>query len=350
MENISGSQPFNRSSAEPRSLSVVASNASEEPQSNLPGIRLLGTLKSDSIASVSAKTNLIDGCSVCGSSFHLHPDKNRCARCRLTARFAVLIGDEAHQHKHQHQQQQLLMSVWNEIRRILCLPAAIEKTPGIQADTVRELLDAFVDHYPIERQRSMTGREEVEVAVRLNELPRIPQSFARLIARAAVISEATAAARTGRQRQEEDIAAGKSMEIETDETLPPASEMTNKENASYASLTVAAAAAAVPPIVGRRYKRKHILPAAFIKIVERDGSDCFWCGKSVMRPSLIPPGNRLSSDGGETIVYLTDGGERREMAVATIDHLLRVRDGGDNNPENLVVSCCPCNQARELSR
>jgi hypothetical protein len=48
-----------------------------------------------------------------------------------------------------------------------------------------------------------------------------------------------------------------------------------------------------------------------------------------------------------TIVYLSTDGQMREEAFGTIDHLIRVTDGGDNSAENLVVSCYECNQERE---
>lgn len=65
----------------------------------------------------------------------------------------------------------------------------------------------------------------------------------------------------------------------------------------------------------------------------------------MIRESDIPKTNRIVKN-AETVVYLTKSGELREEAIATIDHLIRVADGGGNDPENMVVSCVACNQER----
>jgi len=66
----------------------------------------------------------------------------------------------------------------------------------------------------------------------------------------------------------------------------------------------------------------------------------------VVRESEIPPANRLARN-HSTVVYLSSDGEPREEAFGTVDHLVRVTDGGDNSLANLVISCAECNQERD---
>lgn len=93
-------------------------------------------------------------------------------------------------------------------------------------------------------------------------------------------------------------------------------------------------------------KRHPISAARFAEIAALRGSFCFWCGIKVIRIAQIPQRNRLEKN-DLSIVYLSDSGEVCEEAFGTIDHLVRVADGGRNNLGNLVISCYPCNQMRD---
>ena len=57
------------------------------------------------------------------------------------------------------------------------------------------------------------------------------------------------------------------------------------------------------------------------EIVKRDGSNCHWCSAE-----LSPPG---TSETG-----------------MTIDHVVRLADGGTSEIDNLVLSCNACNHRR----
>jgi Zn finger protein HypA/HybF involved in hydrogenase expression len=94
-------------------------------------------------------------------------------------------------------------------------------------------------------------------------------------------------------------------------------------------------------------KRQPIPSAKFREVAARQGSFCFWCGIKVIRESEIPQGNRIVKN-HSTVVYLSADGNLREEAFGTIDHLIRVTDGGNNRTENLVISCYSCNHEREI--
>lgn len=92
--------------------------------------------------------------------------------------------------------------------------------------------------------------------------------------------------------------------------------------------------------------RQPISVALYREVAVRQGSYCFWCGVRVVREQLIVSSNRISKN-ETTIIYLSTDGGLREEVIATVDHLVRVTDGGTNDPENLVISCVNCNQERE---
>lgn len=60
-------------------------------------------------------------------------------------------------------------------------------------------------------------------------------------------------------------------------------------------------------------------------LIARDGDKCHWCGR-VMVPGAHDhqPGN-----------------------MRTIDHLVEIRNGGDNRLSNLVLACSRCNNRRD---
>lgn len=59
------------------------------------------------------------------------------------------------------------------------------------------------------------------------------------------------------------------------------------------------------------------------KLIERDGVNCYWCGRAT------DPLSRPVAD-----------------LHPTIEHLKRRADGGKNGMENLVVACRKCNNSR----
>ncbi len=92
-------------------------------------------------------------------------------------------------------------------------------------------------------------------------------------------------------------------------------------------------------------KRKPVSNAVFLQVIKWQGLHCYWCGIKVVREVEIAVENRLLKRKWK-LSYKIDG-HLREEAIATIDHLQRVADDGTNDPANLVISCYPCNQARE---
>ncbi len=180
-------------------------------------------------------------------------------------------------------ERKLSTATWKKIRRSLCLPTEIKNLSAEQARATVQLLDSFVNKFSFDEQESMTG-EQIKTA--LVKLPGLPKLFSKPL----------------------NVAA----------TRP---DFTNA-------------------------KRKPISAKKFTEVAARQGSYCYWCGIKIIRESEIPPANRIMRN-HETVVYLSADGEMREEAFGTIDHLVRVTDGGDNSLPNLVISCYSCNQERE---
>ena len=181
-------------------------------------------------------------------------------------------------------ERKLSPAAWEKIRRVLCLPSEVKNFSAGQARSALQLLDSFAGKFSFDEQES-TASEQQMIMV-LSELPSLPKSFSRLLNKAAV--------RSGR----------------------------------------------------RNARRKPISTHRFREVAVRQGSFCYWCGVKVVRESKIPQVNRIIKNHA-TMVYLSGDGEMCEETVGTIDHLVRVTDGGDNRLPNLVISCCTCNQDRE---
>lgn len=180
-------------------------------------------------------------------------------------------------------ERKLSPAAWEKIRRVLCLPSEIKNLSAVQARAVVKLLDSFAGEFSFDEQESMTSEQIITV---LTKLPALPKSFSKLLNGSAI--------RAGL----------------------------------------------------RNAKRKPISGQKFTEVAARQGSFCYWCGIKVVRESEIPQANRIVKNHA-TVVYLSTDGEMREEALGTIDHLIRVTDGGDNSLPNLVISCCLCNQERE---
>jgi hypothetical protein len=177
----------------------------------------------------------------------------------------------------------LSAAAWEKMRRALCLPTEIKNLSAEQARAILQLLDSFVDKFSFDEQESMTGEQ---IKTTLVKLPELPKLFSKSL-------KAT--------------------------TIRP--DFTNA-------------------------KRKPISTQKFTEVAAHQGSYCYWCGIKVIRESEIPKANRIVKNYA-TVVYLSADGEMREEAFGTIDHLVRVTDGGDNSLPNLVISCYSCNQERE---
>ena len=80
---------------------------------------------------------------------------------------------------------------------------------------------------------------------------------------------------------------------------------------------------------------------------------CYWCHKFiVMRRSIPNPlilNISTNSITWRISPYLKDPEEKEEVRtalIASVDHLIRLHDGGSNRKANLVPSCIQCNSTR----
>lgn len=81
-------------------------------------------------------------------------------------------------------------------------------------------------------------------------------------------------------------------------------------------------------------------------LMTRDDGRCHWCNAAVIRMKTIPVSRRLSCVRGK-LRYVTEAGTVASDLIATVDHLQRRADGGSSCSANLVLSCLPCNWARD---
>lgn len=103
-----------------------------------------------------------------------------------------------------------------------------------------------------------------------------------------------------------------------------------------------------------------IKPNLYKRVVEKQGSKCYWCWSEVVRISDIPEIDRIKIK-EFTLVYLVLKTTLEiknlrkaktykllvESPIATVDHRIRLIDSGTNDLDNLVVSCLACNNQRE---
>jgi len=85
----------------------------------------------------------------------------------------------------------------------------------------------------------------------------------------------------------------------------------------------------------------------FLRTVARASwiSKCHWCGKPIVWATRIPTQSVIKVHRKD---YITVNllGKAVRMFIATIDHVVPLRDGGANDRSNLVASCRPCNMLR----
>lgn len=270
-----------------------------KPQLSLKGVRQLGSLQT--LTAADAAFTLPPRCEGCQATTGLRQTETHCPRCRLALRLNDLISAN-----------KLSPEVWERIRRICCLPKATEKMPLDKARAVFQVLNLFVSRVPITEQVELSDRE---LAERLLALPDLPPVFIKIL----------------RQKIEtiERNNIAKSCKDDDGEKSDGSNETRFEKNSLDAPTA----------------KRQPVSAARFTEVAVRQGCYCYWCGIRVVREAQIPATNRMLKN-GRTILYYV-GDELREEAIGTIDHLLRVSDGGDNSLVNLVISCLQCNQERE---
>ena len=254
-----------------------------ERQSDLNSGQRLGSLETITAADTAI---IPPRCARCQATTGLRRKETRCPRCRLTMRLDELIGAN-----------KLSPEVWERIRGIFGLPIATEKIPLDKARAVFQVLNFFASRIPIAEQTALSDRKLTD---RLLTLPDLPPVFANILRKRIEAGERNNVVKSKKDKNDPDA--------------PTA-------------------------------KRKPVSAAQFTEVAVRQGCYCYWCGIRVVREAQIPPINRMHKNGGTILYYVGD--DLREEAVGTIDHLLRVSDGGDNSLVNLVISCLQCNQERE---
>jgi len=270
------------------------SGASQTLLPAAPLIRLLGKVKGRMPSSVLAVEQVPPPprtCRRCNTTVGLRRRERCCPHCRLLVRYKTLLRE-----------QKLAAAVWEQIRRVLCLPSEIENLPRGQCRSVCHLLNNLVRCFSFDEQIALTEAHIVEA---LSSRLDLPPGLVKLIHKPA------------------EVKAGELSSASVFD-VPNGNGQTSG---------------------GTRNKRQPITAQQFTEVAARQGAYCYWCGIKVVREAQIPLANRVSKN-GNTIVYLV-GDELREEAFGTIDHLVRVIDGGNNHPANLVISCYQCNQERE---
>jgi hypothetical protein len=269
------------------SSSAVINERISESQLNLPNVRQLCTLQTLLVADT--KFTPARHCSGCQTTIGLRQTEKHCSRCCLAICFDKLISEG-----------QLTTAAWEQIRRICALPKKLDKIPVNKARAVNQLLNSFANRISKAEQ---LGLSDSELAGRLLALPDLPSVFTKAVQKKVQTDSGSNGDQSNEAAHEED------------------------------------------KIVTKAVKRKPISANRFLEVAVRQGAYCYWCGIRVIREAQIPPTNRLLKN-GNTLLYCV-GDELKEEAIGTIDHLLRVADGGDNQTTNLVISCFLCNLERE---
>lgn len=72
---------------------------------------------------------------------------------------------------------------------------------------------------------------------------------------------------------------------------------------------------------------------------------CAWCGDDIAIRQLVEERFEVVTVSARHIAFLRDG-EPVSMKLATVDHVVAKRDGGNNHIENLLPACADCNGNR----
>jgi hypothetical protein len=91
-------------------------------------------------------------------------------------------------------------------------------------------------------------------------------------------------------------------------------------------------------------KRKSSDAKILRRLIRKRGEICEYCGVGVKQISSIPLPNRLHQE-AFYIHYKNRFGTHR-VAIATLEHVQRLADGGTYEKHNLLVACAACNDKR----
>lgn len=99
----------------------------------------------------------------------------------------------------------------------------------------------------------------------------------------------------------------------------------------------------------RRVKRERRKASRYLRLLlARTRGRCHWCRVPVVRVGSIPPHLRVKPT--KWAIVFWRGGKLRWVAVATVDHVVPLVDGGESRPGNLVAACCKCNGRRNAEQ
>lgn len=256
-------------------------------------------------------------CPQCGMA-PIKKKRQFCAGCNLIRAVGEMINKGV-----------LTEAAWRNLRAGLEVPLELREMKDKQLGILRPLLQYFAAHCPI-TEREKLSPLELRVWLR-DHLPPVLKKqlkfFTFSVPKAAFVDAAIEAAKNKENIERNAGQPGADADYSASVNEPIDEEIKQDDEPQ-------------PP------RRVAISPAKFTQVAVRQGSFCFWCGIKVVRESQIPPHNRYLKENGR-LVYLSEDGVLREEAVGTIDHLVRVADGGNNKTANLVISCYPCNRERE---
>lgn len=81
-------------------------------------------------------------------------------------------------------------------------------------------------------------------------------------------------------------------------------------------------------------------------LIAKRGSKCQFCGEEVRQVSSVPKQGRLKQS-PHWLTYLYCGKEHK-VRIATLEHVVRLADGGTYKRSNLRVCCSICNHKRNV--
>lgn len=262
-----------------------------KPPLLLTGIVLLQTNNGNDNQVSAQKPVKPKGCRKCGNAQGVRQTETLCPNCTLEN----IIN-------HHYSTNKLSQVGWEQLRLFFKLPQNIKQISFDQARGVALLLYLFVKNFSLEQQKEIA---EAEILDWLSNCPSLPKVIAKSIKK-----------RLKNHRQSSPA------NISQNLTFQPYVEAAPKKN-----------------------KRKSVSQQKFSDVAIRQGMFCFWCGVGVVKETQIVQSKRVTKSLGRIQYY--SGDELRDDAIATIDHLIRVIDGGTNEVANLVISCANCNFERD---
>lgn len=86
------------------------------------------------------------------------------------------------------------------------------------------------------------------------------------------------------------------------------------------------------------------MASKLMQVYLRDNGICQKCGIHTIPLHQTPRTRHITKDG--MVIYRDDDNNVIVKAIATVDHIIRRRDGGSNDLTNLRLYCHTCNNKR----